>query len=471
MLGGVLQDLRAFVLDVLALVARLDHRLQRHAVGHGAGLDALRVADGAAAELQDHVVAEQAQQLVHLAGVDAAGGHGHDLLGVGPVHVEEQAARQVDLRIRVAADVVVALHGERVALQLADGGAGVQVVAAGQAQPLGDHAEAHAMVLLPRVGAVTGAVHVHDHVVLAAPVGHALDGRPADHQVDHDHHAAQVLGELGALVHVFHRRGGDVQVAALHLARGGAGFIDAVHHVQEAVAPVHEGLRVDVLVVLHEVQATLQAFVDHAAVVAARQAQLGLGGGAQQRAAELVEALALDHQAGGRALEGLDVGHGDAHVLQARGLQRLEREHVADQAGRHVGDRAFFEQDQVVGDPGEVLAGGARHRLYTIGLGAVAVAGRQAVGPHHRPGGGAGFAGHGGGGFLGVHAVLRRDAEQADGVRVAGHVVGHPVAHLLVLQHARAVALLGVGDLTFGGGGGHRGLLVDRSVGRRWREI
>jgi hypothetical protein len=30
--------------------------------------------------------------------------------------------------------------------------------------------------------------------------------------------AAQFLGELGALVHVLHRRGGDVQVAALDLA-------------------------------------------------------------------------------------------------------------------------------------------------------------------------------------------------------------------------------------------------------------
>jgi len=33
------------------------------------------VADGAAAELQDDVLAQVVQELVHLAGVDAAGGH------------------------------------------------------------------------------------------------------------------------------------------------------------------------------------------------------------------------------------------------------------------------------------------------------------------------------------------------------------------------------------------------------------
>jgi hypothetical protein len=78
-LGGVAQDLRAFVLDVAALVAGQHHRLERDAVGGGAGLDALRVADRAAAELQHHVVAEQVDQLVHLAGVDAAGRDRHHL--------------------------------------------------------------------------------------------------------------------------------------------------------------------------------------------------------------------------------------------------------------------------------------------------------------------------------------------------------------------------------------------------------
>ena len=84
----------------------------------------------------------------------------------------------------------------------------------------------------------------------------------------------------------------------------------------------------------------LQRLVDHAAVIAAGQAELGLDGGAQQRAAELVQSLALDHDAGGRPLEGLDIGDGNAHVLQPQRLQRLEAEDVADDRGGQIGDRA-----------------------------------------------------------------------------------------------------------------------------------
>jgi hypothetical protein len=108
----------------------------------------------------------------------------------------------------------------------------------------------------------------------------------------------------------------------------------------------------------------------------------------------------------------------------------------------------FLEQDDVVGHPGEVLARVvARHRLDLVGLGAVAVAGGQAVGPDHGPGRRARLAGHRRGGLDRVHAILRRDAEQAEGVGVLGYVVGVPVAHLAVLEHAGGVALLGVLDL------------------------
>ena len=162
------------------------------------------------------------------------------------------------------------------------------------------------------VGRVAGAVQVQDHVVLARPLGHRLDRGVADDEVDHDDDRAELLGELGALVHVLHRAGGDVEVVALDLAGRGRGAVDGFHAVEEAVAPVHEGLRVDVLVVLDEVEAALERLVDDAAVVAAGEAELRLGGGAEQRAAELVEALALDDDAGRRALEGLDVGDRDA---------------------------------------------------------------------------------------------------------------------------------------------------------------
>ena len=114
----------------------------------------------------------------------------------------------------------------RVALELADDGAGMDVVDAGQPHPLGDHAEGHAVGLLPRVGAVAGAVQVQDHVVAARPLRHRLDRGVADDEVDHDDDRAELLGELGALVHVLHRAGGDVEVGALDLAgrRPGALF-------------------------------------------------------------------------------------------------------------------------------------------------------------------------------------------------------------------------------------------------------
>jgi hypothetical protein len=160
---------------------------------------------------------------------------------------------------------------------------------------------ADAVVLLARVGAVAGAVHVQDHVVLPAPFRDRLDRRPADDQIDHDDDRAQFLGELGAPVHLLHRPGGDVEIVPLDLAGFGGRLVDRFHAVEEPVAPVHERLRVDVLVILHEVEPALQPLIDHAAVVLARQAELRLGRGAEQRLAELVEPLALDHDAGGRA--------------------------------------------------------------------------------------------------------------------------------------------------------------------------
>ena len=141
-----------------------------------------------------------------------------------------------------------------------------------------------------------------------------------------------------------------------------------------------------------------ERLVDHAAVVAAGQAELRLGRGAQQRPAELVQALALDHDAGRRTLEGLQVRDGDAHVFQAQRLHRLEAEHVADDRRGQVGDRAGLEQVEVVGDVGEVLllglgAGpGVGHRIDAIRLGAIELARGQAVGPHHGPRRGGRFA-------------------------------------------------------------------------------
>jgi hypothetical protein len=116
---------------------------------------------------------------------------------------------------------VEALHAVGVALQLADDGAGVDVVDAGQPHPFADDAEAHAV-------ASSGVCRCRDRrgagaastPFLRAHLAHRLDGGVADHQVDHDDHAAQFLGKLGALVHVLHRAGGDIEVVALDLAGG-----------------------------------------------------------------------------------------------------------------------------------------------------------------------------------------------------------------------------------------------------------
>src|SRR5436305_1026041 len=106
---------------------------------------------------------------------------------------------------------------------------------------------------------------------------------------------------------------------------------------------MHEGLGVDVLVVLYEVEPTLERLIDDAAIVATGEAQLRFGGGAKKRAAELVEALALDDDAGCRTLERLGVVGGDAHVFQAQRFDRLEPEDIADDRGGEVSDRPGLE--------------------------------------------------------------------------------------------------------------------------------
>ncbi len=203
---------------------------------------------------------------------------------------------------------------------------------------------------------------------------------------------------------------------------------------------MHERLRVDVLVVLGEVEPALQRLVDHAAVVATRKAELRLDGSAQKRPAELVEPLAFHDDAGGWALEGFHIGDGEPHVLETQRLQRLEAEHVADDRGGEVGDRARLEQVEVVGDIGEILPRRVRHLIDAIGPGPVLLAGRQPVGPHHGPGGGGAFARDRRRRLDRVDALLRSDAEERDHVGVRRFVIGLPIAHFPVLEDAGLVA-------------------------------
>ena len=229
---------------------------------------------------------------------------------------------------------------------------------------------------------------------------------------------------------------------------------------------MHKRLRVDVLVILGEVETAFQRLIHHAAVIAAGQAELWLHSGAKQRAAELVHALALDHDAGRGPLERLHIRHRQPHVLEPQRLQRLEAEHIADDRGRQIGDRSILEQVEIVGDIGKILPRRVRHRIDAIAFGAIFFGGGQPVGPYHGPGRGRGFPGHGRRGFDGVDAVLGRDPKQRDDVGVLWLVVGLPITHLLVFHDAGFVAILAAD--------GHRvlvhaGLLLWRAAAGRDR--
>ena len=229
---------------------------------------------------------------------------------------------------------------------------------------------------------------------------------------------------------------GDVEVVALDLARLRHRPVDALHAEQEAVAPLHERLRVDVLVVLGEVQAPAAGLVDHPPVVVGGQAELRLDGRAQQRAAVLAEVLALHHDPVRRAGEGLDVGDRDPHVLEPQRLQRLEPEHVADDRRGQVSDGPLLEQVEVVGDVGEVLARPAGRGVDPVALGLVVIVRRQPVGPHHGPRRGRGLACDRGTRLDRVHPRLRRHPEHRQHVGVLRHVVRRVVTHARVAVDA-----------------------------------
>src|SRR5579863_7849330 len=97
---------------------------------------------------------------------------------------------------------------------------------------------------------------MQDYAVAARPLGHGLNGGVADRQIDHHNRAAQFLGELSALVHLLHSPSSDVQVMPFDLAGDGYGAVHCFHAKEIAIAPAHEGLTVNVLVVFGEVEPT-----------------------------------------------------------------------------------------------------------------------------------------------------------------------------------------------------------------------
>ena len=354
--------------------------------------------------------------------------------------IEEDAVLEVQRIEVLAADIVIAARRVGIALELADDRARMNVIDARKAHPFGDDAERHAMRFLPRIGGMAGAVQVQDHVVPPRPFGHRLNRGVADDEVDHDDDGAELAGEFGALVHVLHRRGRDVEIGPLHLARRRLRLVHRLHAIEEPVAPVHEGLGVDVLIVLGEVEAALQRLEDDAAVVAAGKPELRLHRRAKQRPAEFVEPLALDDDAGGRPLERLHISDGQAHVLEPQRLERLEAEHVADDRSGEIGDRARLEEVEIVGDVGEILAGRIGHGIKAIALRPIFFGSGQSIRPHDRPCRGRAFACDGSRGLGRVHALLRGDAKERDHVRILRRVVGLPIAHALVFHDAGTIA-------------------------------
>ena len=205
---------------------------------------------------------------------------------------------------------------------------------------------------------------------------------------------------------------------------------------------MHERLRVDVLVVLGEVEPAPQRLIDNAAVVAPGQAKLRLHRRSEQRPSEFIEPLTLDDDAGRRPVESLHVSDRQAHVLEPERLERLETKYVADDGGGEVCDRPRLEQVQVIGDIGEILAFRARNRVDAIALASVLLAGGEPVRPHHGPGRRRGFPCYRRRRLSRIDPLLWGHAEAGDDVRVFRLVVGLEVTHLLVFHHPRLVAIL-----------------------------
>src|SRR5215472_7097965 len=103
----------------------------------------------------------------------------------------------------------------------------------------------------------------------------------------------------------------------LDLTGFSTGFVDRLHTVEEAIPPAHEGLRVDIFIILHKIQTTAQRLIDDTPVIAGGKTELWLGGRTQQRPAILVQVLALHDDPMGRAMKGLYVVRGNTHIFQA----------------------------------------------------------------------------------------------------------------------------------------------------------
>merc|ERR1712100_41023 len=272
-LTGFHEDVPAFLLDLTTGIACLDTGFEGHTVGSSTCSGAPGVTVGTTTELKNGVVAEDGDQGGHVPHMDTAGSNGENARHGTPVLIEEVAAAAVFGHEGFAQLVDVAEGGLTITFQLADHGAGVELVTTGQTQTLGENAEVDAVLGVTVDHRVHGAVDMQQHAVLAAPLRQTGVGSEATgDEVVHDDRHSEFFGELSTLIHLFWSVGGDVQVVTLAPAGLLLRQLDGFRNELEAVLPTLEGLGVDVFVVLGEVQTATQALIDNTSIVLTAQA-------------------------------------------------------------------------------------------------------------------------------------------------------------------------------------------------------
>merc|ERR1712100_95159 len=165
-LTGFHEDVPAFLLDLATGIACLDAGLEGHTVGSSTCSGAPGVTVGTTTELEHGVVTENGDKCGHVPDVDTAGSNGEHTRHGTPVLIEEVAAAAVFGHEGFAQLVDVAEGGLTITFQLADHGAGVELVTTGQTQTLGENAEVDAVLGVTVDHRVHGAVDVQQHAVL-----------------------------------------------------------------------------------------------------------------------------------------------------------------------------------------------------------------------------------------------------------------------------------------------------------------
>ena len=128
--------------------------------------------------------------------------------------------------------------------------------------------------------------------------------------------------------------------------------------------------------------------------------------------------------------------------------QSLETKNVANQGGQNVGDGAFLEQVEGIGDEGVERLFVARHVFDAIATALVEVEVGEELGPHSGPGARGRFSGHSSGNFFLRYTFLAGALEAGQQVGVEGDVIRSPVGIPVLLDPS--VVLLAHGKTPLG---------------------